>query len=193
MDPLAARIVVAAALVASIALRAPHARASEQLPVAQSRRSGRERLLLLLVGIGFFAPLPWIVSPALAFADYPLHPAAFAAGCVLLVAGLWLFHRSHVDLGRQWSVTLELREGHRLVTSGVYSRVRHPMYTSILLHAAGQALALPNWVAGPAFLVGMSLLVAFRLGAEERMLRDAFGPEWDAYAARTHRLVPGVV
>jgi protein-S-isoprenylcysteine O-methyltransferase Ste14 len=106
--------------------------------------------------------------------------------------GLWLFHRSHVDLGTSWSITLELRKEHRLVTEGVYRRVRHPMYSALLLYSLGQALALPNWVAGPSYLVAMGALFAFRVGPEERMMLAAFGPEYAAYMARTKRLVPGV-
>ena len=110
----------------------------------------------------------------------------------LLALGLWVFQRSHADLGRHWSITLELREGHALVTTGIYARVRHPMYLGLLLYSLGQALVLPNWIAGPSYLVAMGLLFAFRLGPEERMLREAFGAEFDLYRARTKRLVPGV-
>jgi protein-S-isoprenylcysteine O-methyltransferase Ste14 len=78
------------------------------------------------------------------------------------------------------------------VTDGVYRRVRHPMYAALLLYSVGQALALPNAVAGPSYLTAMGLLFAFRVGPEERMMRDEFGGAYDAYAARTRRLVPGV-
>jgi protein-S-isoprenylcysteine O-methyltransferase Ste14 len=108
----------------------------------------------------------------------------------VLAAGLVVFHRSHADLGTNWSITLEIREGHRLVTEGVYRRVRHPMYLALLLHGLGQAILLPNWVAGPAYLVVMLVLVAFRLGPEERMMRERFGAEYDAYAARTRAFGP---
>ena len=105
---------------------------------------------------------------------------------------MWLFHRSHADLGTNWSITLEVREGHRLVTGGVYRRIRHPMYTALFLYCLGLALAVPNWIAGPSYLVAFGLLFALRLGPEERMMRETFGREYDDYAARTQRLVPGV-
>jgi len=84
---------------------------------------------------------------------------------------LWLFQLSHADLGANWSITLEVREKHTLVTQGVYRRVRHPMYTALLLYSVGQALVLPNYVAGPSYGVTMALLVALRIGPEERMMR----------------------
>ena len=139
------------------------------------------------------APLALLAaSPAFAFADYPLRTGPFVAGVVCLAIGLWLFYRSHADLGTNWSVTLELRQEHRLITHGVYRAIRHPMYTALLLYAIGQALAISNWIAGFANLIAMTLLIALRLGAEEQMMVEQFGDAYAAYAARTKRLVPGV-
>ena len=91
-----------------------------------------------------------------------------------------------------WSVTLKTRENHQLVTEGVYRHVRHPMYLALLLYGLGQVLALPNWVAGPSCAVAFVLLFAFRLGPEERMMVSEFGKDYEAYRARSKRLVPGV-
>ena len=142
--------------------------------------------------VGFFVPFVWIASPWLGFAEFPLRPVPLVAGTVLYAAGLWLFHRSHADLGTNWSVTLQVRKEHSLVTQGVYRRIRHPMYTALFLFSLGQAIAVPNWIAGPSDLVVMALLVAARLGPEERLMRETFGARYDEYAARTQRLVPGV-
>jgi protein-S-isoprenylcysteine O-methyltransferase Ste14 len=187
-----AKAVILAATVAMIAIRAPHGQRSRSVKVVVSRKGSLETVLLALAWIGFLVPVIWIVSPAFAFAEYSLRVAPFAAGCVCLVAGLWLFHRSHMDLGKYWSVTLEVREQHRLVTHGVYRRVRHPMYTSLLLYSIGQLLVLPNWVAGPSYLVMFLTLFIFRVLAEERMMREQFGDEYVEYSRLTKRLVPGV-
>jgi protein-S-isoprenylcysteine O-methyltransferase Ste14 len=109
-----------------------------------------------------------------------------------LVIGLWLFHRSHADLGTNWSITLEVREQHRLITQGVYRRIRHPMYLALVLYSVGQALVIPNWVAGPSNLIAVAILFALRVGAEERMMVEAFGDKYAAYSAETKRLVPGI-
>jgi protein-S-isoprenylcysteine O-methyltransferase Ste14 len=97
-----------------------------------------------------------------------------------------------VDLGTNWSNTLELREKHQLVSGGIYSRVRHPMYGALLLYSLGQALVIPNWVAGPLFFVAFAFLVALRIGPEEAMMLDEFGNDYEAYRTKTKRLVPGV-
>jgi protein-S-isoprenylcysteine O-methyltransferase Ste14 len=192
MNPWWAKGAVLLATVVLIAIRAPHGQRSRSVPVERSHKGRLEVALLTLAWVGFLLPLLWVATPLFARADFPLHPAPYAAGLVSLTFGLWLFHRSHADLGRHWSITLELREQHALVTGGVYRRIRHPMYSALFLYCIGQALVLPNWVAGPSYLVSFLLLFALRLGPEERMLRGQFGDEYAEYAARTKRLVPGV-
>lgn len=137
-------------------------------------------------------PLISIVTPLLSFADYPLHRIPFFLGTACLLSGLWLFRRSHVDLGDNWSISLEIRTRHRLVDHGVYARVRHPMYTSIFLQAIAQALLLPNWVAGPSCLLAFILMFALRVSTEERMMLQRFGEDYALYMARSKRLVPGI-
>ncbi len=192
MNPWIAKAVILAASVVMIAIRAPHGHRSRRIEVVKSRKGGLETALLILVMVGFLVPLIWIASPAFSFAEYPLRAGPLAAGSACFVVGLWLFYGSHVDLGTNWSITLEVREQHRLVTRGVYRRIRHPMYTALFLYSVGQALVLPNWVAGPSYLVTFGILFACRVRAEERMMLEQFRDEYAAYMARTHRLVPWV-
>ncbi len=192
MNPWFAKAVVLLASVAMVVIRAPHGQRSRKVPVVRSRKGPREVILLTIAWVAFFLPLVWVVSPAFAFADYPLYPVPLALGTVLLFFGLWIFHRAHADLGTNWSITLEVRERHQLVTHGIYRWVRHPMYLALFLYSAGQALILPNWLAGPSYGVAMALLFAFRLGPEEAMMREEFGKDYEAYRATTKRLVPGV-
>jgi protein-S-isoprenylcysteine O-methyltransferase Ste14 len=192
MNPGIAKATILAASVVMIAIRAPHGHRSRGVKVVKSRKGTTEAVLLTLAWIGFLVPLVWIVSPAFWFAEYPLLAGPFTAGLACLAVGLWVFHRSHVELGTNWSITLEVREGHRLITTGVYRRVRHPMYTALLLYAVGQALIIPNWVVGPSYLIPFGILFAFRVHAEEKMMLDQFGDQYAKYMSRTKRLVPGV-
>ncbi len=146
-------------------------------------------LLMGLMGM-LVAPVVYLLTPCLRFADYAGPPwmtwvggAAFA-GSILL---LWLSHR---DLGRNWAIRIRIREGHSLVTTGVYSRVRHPMYTALLLWATAQALLLQNWLAGPAYLAAFIPSMLYRIPREERMMVGRFGEEYQEYMARTGRLFP---
>ena len=151
----------------------------------------RDRLLIALVGIGqIVLPLLFVWTPALGLADRAQPSACLPLGVVAMAAGLWLFWRSHVDLGDNWSVTLEIDAKHRLVTRGVYRLVRHPMYTSFFVSGIGQALLLANWVAGAAALVAVAVLVIVRLPNEEAMMIEAFGDEYRDYMRRTGGVVP---
>jgi protein-S-isoprenylcysteine O-methyltransferase Ste14 len=180
-------------LVAITIIRTPHGRRVGRLRVVHSRKGRLEVMLLALMWIATtILPLLSIFTPLLSFADHALHPAAFAGGLVSLTAGLWLLHRSHADLGSNWSISLEIREHHQLVSHGVYARIRHPMYTALFLQALAQGLLLPNWLAGPAYFVGFLLMFSLRVTGEERMMLERFGDEYRAYCGRTNRLIPGI-
>ena len=192
MNPWIAKAVILAASIVMVAVRAPHGHRSRGIKVVKHRKGRQEVVLLILAMLGFFVPLIWIASPVFAFAEYPLRPGPLVAGVLCFVVGLWLFYRSHADLGTNWSVTLEVRENHRLITHGVYRRVRHPMYVALFLYSVGQVLVLPNWVAGPSYLITFGILFALRVDAEERMMLEEFGNDYAAYMAKTTRLVPGL-
>ncbi|MDN4592472.1 protein-S-isoprenylcysteine O-methyltransferase, partial [Polycladomyces subterraneus] len=141
-----------------------------------SRKTTIEILLLFLLFVGMIAtPLIYAFTPLLSFADYKLPSWMGWAGVVVLVIALWLFWRSHIDLGQNWSPTLELRKGHQLITSGVYKYIRHPMYASMGLWGVAQVLLLHNWIAGWSSLLLFSLLYFLRVPREEQMMLNQFG------------------
>src|SRR5208337_1784918 len=78
--------------------------------------------------------------------DFPLPFWLRWAGFALGLASLGLWTWTHVALGTLWSAQLQLRANHRLVTSGPYSRIRHPMYTAILVWATSLGFVIANWV-----------------------------------------------
>lgn len=180
--------------VAWYVLRYPHERRARRMAVRHSRRDLREITLLTisLSGLGII-PFTYVLTGFGGFADYTFHPAQGWIGAAVFAVALWLFHRTHRDLGRNWSVSLEVRDQHRLVTEGVYRHVRHPMYSAFFLWALAQLMLLPNLIAGPAGVVGFGILFLFRVGREEAMMRESFGDEYDRYAARTKRLIPWIV
>lgn len=192
MNPWIAKALVLAGTAVMITIRAPHGRRSRTVKVARSHKTPLETGILALAWIGFFIPLIWVVSPAFSFTEYALRTGPPAAGVMCMAIGLWLFYRSHADLGTNWSITLEVREQHRLITHGIYRRIRHPMYSALALYSIGQALVIPNWVAGPSNLIAFAILFLLRVRAEERVMALGFGGEYAAYAARTKRLIPCV-
>ncbi|MFQ5832083.1 MAG: isoprenylcysteine carboxylmethyltransferase family protein [Candidatus Thorarchaeota archaeon] len=105
---------------------------------------------------------------------------------VVAVPLVWWAHRT---LGEYFSYALEVKGGHRLVTSGPYSRVRHPVYTFHILFSAGMALLAANWLLLLFWVI--SIPVAYqRMLTEEKMMIDRFGDEYIDYMKQTGRLVP---
>lgn len=174
-------------------IRYPHDRRSRRTPIIQRVARIHDMALLTISFTGMFvAPAIYVLSSQPRFADYSFQPALAWLGGATFASALWLFRRTHKELGRNWSVTLEIRDRHALVTNGVYRRIRHPMYAAFWLWAVAQALLLPNWVAGPAGLVGFGTLFLLRVGREERLMEQTFGDEYRQYAARTGRIIPRI-
>jgi protein-S-isoprenylcysteine O-methyltransferase Ste14 len=107
-----------------------------------------------------------------------------------MIAALWLFWRSHADLGQNWSRSLELRTAHQLVRHGVYRSTRHPMYAAILLFGLAQGLLLENWLAGWSGFVAFAVMYLVRTPREEKMMCEYFGDEYRDYMRHSGRLFP---
>ena len=180
-----------ASMILMTVIRAPFAKQTAGNTIVETRAITIERVLLGLVAVGgTFLPILHLAIGFLSFANYSPPIWASILGVVVLVPGFWLFWRSHADLGRNWSVTTELREDHDLTTGGVYARVRHPMYTSIWILFAAQPLLVHNWIAGWSGLLAFALLYVVRVPYEEAMMRDRFGTLYEEYCSRTGRLFP---
>lgn len=172
-------------------IRYPFERRAKRVRVVTNRRSPSEIVGLVSALFGL-AILPgfYVATGIPESADYPARWWAVALGAVIFALALWVFRRSHKELGRNWSITLEIRERHALVCDGPYAFVRHPMYTSFMLMGLGQAFLLSNWVAGLAGLIGFAVLFFLRVDKEERMMLENFGPQYRAYMERTKRIIP---
>jgi len=181
------------AFIGYLAIRGAYARRTNRLEKVHRQVDGQEKFLLILViGASTLLPLLYLFTPLLSFADY--RPPSWFRWCGVAVtaAALWLFWRSHADLGDNWSVSLEVRKEHRLVTDGVYRSIRHPMYASIFLWSIAQVLLLPNWLAGCSALATFSLMYVLRTPREERMMCEFFGQQYRDYMDRTGRLFPRI-
>ncbi|MEK1888714.1 MAG: protein-S-isoprenylcysteine O-methyltransferase [Phyllobacterium sp.] len=178
-------------IVAWYVIRYPFERRARRVQVARTARTLSDRIGLATAFFGLaIVPGFYLATGIPKAADYAPYPVAIILGTFTMLLGLWVFRRSHKELGRNWSITLEIREKHKLVSSGPYALVRHPMYTSFLLIALGQAFLLANWVAGLAGLAGFAILFFLRVNKEERMMLENFGPEYRDYMERTKRLIP---
>jgi protein-S-isoprenylcysteine O-methyltransferase Ste14 len=155
------------------------------------RETGGARLLdrVLLLGgyVLLFAEIPLLGAQNLHFMA-PTRSMQIA-GAALTYVGLSLTIWSRARLGRYWSGVVALKEDHRLIQSGPYRVVRHPLYSGIILAAVGMGLCVTTWSS----LAGIVLLtVCFerRAHKEDALLASEFGAEFEAYRQRTGRLAP---
>jgi len=111
-----------------------------------------------------------------------------AAGLVLFVTGGAFGIAGVVVLGRNRTPFPQPRDGSELIQHGIYARVRHPLYTSVMLASLGWALIWQSW---PALLPALALIPFFHAKArrEERWLREKF-PSYAGYEERTPRFLP---
>lgn len=112
-------------------------------------------------------------------------------GVVLFIAGGALRIWPVFVLGKRFSGLVAIQPGHTLVTDGIYSRLRNPSYLGLLVGSLGWALGFRSVVGVLLTLLTLLPLIA-RIRAEERLLRAQFGSEYEAYCARTWRLIPGL-
>jgi protein-S-isoprenylcysteine O-methyltransferase Ste14 len=116
-------------------------------------------------------------------------PARFL-GVVLGFSSVILLVQVHHALGRNFSSTLVIRQGHRLVRTGPYRFVRHPMYSAYLLLFVGAFLMSANWLVGTTGVGIIATLMTIRLVREEALLVERFGAEYEEYRRTTGMFLP---
>jgi protein-S-isoprenylcysteine O-methyltransferase Ste14 len=193
MTALVGKIIWAVLVTAWYAIRFPFERRAKRTRTEATARDTGEwtRMTIAAIGLGVL-PVLFVATGWPKAASYTPSATQIIAGLAAAVFALVLFRKTHVALGKFWSVSLDIRDGHRLITEGIYARLRHPMYTAFWLMALAQALLLPNVVTGSAGLIGFGFLFFSRIGPEEKMMEAKFGNEYTQYRDRTNRIIPGV-
>jgi len=138
-----------------------------------------------------FALLFWqrLAIGILAQRFVPDLPAMDYAGFAATLAGLALATWARIHLGRNWSDKVVIQEGHQLIRTGPYARLRHPIYSGVLLGVLGTALVLGEWRGLVAFVL---LLTNYAIKArkEDRVLAQSFGAEFEEHKRRAGFLLP---
>jgi protein-S-isoprenylcysteine O-methyltransferase Ste14 len=132
----------------------------------------------------YFAGAKWIdafLFPVPAWLKW----VGFAIGILTVLFWTWV----QVTLDTQWSPQLQLTKEHRLITTGPYARIRHPLYAGMCGWFVSLSLLTANWIfVGVCVLTFAGLL--WRIPKEEQMMIEAFGDEYKKYMDRTGRLFP---
>ncbi|MGE5326727.1 MAG: methyltransferase family protein [Deltaproteobacteria bacterium] len=158
---------------------------------AVKRQSWSGRLVTLALGsIPFFLLFSTRLRlGVLAERLYPDRRVVAPGGLALTLAGMSLTMWARYILGRNWSAMVTIKRDHRLIRTGPYAMIRHPIYSGLLLALLGTAFVVGE-VRG--FLAVVFAFVAWfvKSRAEERFLREEFGEEYEAYRRHTYAFVP---
>ncbi|HEX3879567.1 MAG TPA: isoprenylcysteine carboxylmethyltransferase family protein [Bryobacteraceae bacterium] len=138
------------------------------------------------------AALFLVILPISGLGRYlPASPYIMGAGVALEASGLAFAIWARRHLGANWSGRVTIKQGHELIRSGPYRRLRHPIYTGIIAMYVGAAIVTGEWLA----VIGIVLIVVAylrKLRLEETTLEGAFGPAYQAYRCETSALFPGL-
>ena len=160
------------------------------LDTMEDRSSTLDNILLALNGVAMILPLFYVFTAWFDFANFTLPFWLRWIGVVLFAAATYLLWLTHQAMGRNWTISLGIREEHKLVTDGIFRYLRHPMYAAHLLWAIAQPLILANWLAGFPFLLTQTAQYWLRIKAEEEMMVEHFGDEYRNYMGTTGGLFP---
>jgi len=128
------------------------------------------------------------------FARLPLSRMAREITAIaLMVVGLAFRWYSIYTLGRFFTVNVAAHADHQLVDFGPYRLIRHPSYTGLLIAFVGLAIYFGTWVGLIVMLVPITLALLYRIRVEEAALVGALGAQYEAYCARTKRLIPSLL
>ena len=167
---------------------ASRARATQR---AETRGSRWTHLALIVSAFALIITGGLSIGP-LARNILPQSNAVQVIGIIVTALGLLLAIWARVHLGRYWSGTIAIKQDHRLIRTGPYAWVRHPIYTGLLVGMAGTAIAVGE-VSG--LLATVLIFIAYyrKIRIEERFLVEQFGPEYVQYQHEVKALVPLVV
>lgn len=112
-----------------------------------------------------------------------------SVGVLVYLLGLAWVCWAFLTLGKQHSAEVTIQKEHELITEGPYRWLRHPMYLGLIVFPMGVGLVFGSWIgiALPLLLVGVFI---WRIGDEEKLLRQEFGERWDTYCQHTWRFIP---
>ncbi len=122
---------------------------------------------------------------------YTMQSPMNVVGALIFIIGLVITVNAQMTLKRNYSSMLRIREGHQLITHGIYKYVRHPVYTGTLLRFFAIPIYATSFL-GFLFALGGIPLVIYRIGVEEQMLIEEFSDEYLEYTKATRKLFPYV-
>jgi protein-S-isoprenylcysteine O-methyltransferase Ste14 len=144
-------------------------------------------LLVLTFAAGFF--IPFFAGRKIFDLNIPSFLRYLGLFCVH--AGMFIRLVAVRTLKRQFSIYVAIQENHQLITNGIYSQIRHPIYLGAFLTLTGFALIFPT-LPGFLFVFIYSMLLGHRMTQEERLMLKHFGSVYEEYISKSYRLIPHI-
>ena len=163
----------------------------EKLKTAEKEMSrGLKIVTVIITAIGGPGLVLYLIAPPWwTWTHLPLGELTQWSGITLAIPPIFFLVWVHRHLDTQWSIALELREEHKLITSGPYKRIRHPMYLGIFVYTIGLMLISSDLLV--LIFFAFSIWVNYiRIPDEERMMIDEFGDEYREYMKHSGKLFP---
>jgi protein-S-isoprenylcysteine O-methyltransferase Ste14 len=155
------------------------------------RRDLGSRLGIFLgIGLGLSLTFRFAALHVLALPGSPW--GWFIGGALLGLAGILIRQRAVAQLGSYFRTRVTLLDDHRLITDGLYARLRHPAYSGAWLTCFGIGIASASLAGIIVMIVLPGLALAWRMRVEERALAERFGADWQSHRARTAAIIPGL-
>ncbi len=146
-------------------------------------------IAVIVLGYLISAIVYVLIPEYIVWAQFPFPALVRWAGCAVAIMTIPLLAWIHIALGKHYAADLVMKDNHKLVTSGPYSRIRHPMYTVLITFSIGISIISANLLL-IAFSVLLVMLFPFLARQEEQMLLDGLGEEYSQYMERTGRFFP---
>ncbi len=174
-------------------VRSPHMKNYKKTEKINSKKTSREKFLAFIVAIGMMiVPMIYVFTPWLNSFNIGLPDWVRWTGVIVYGFGIILFWWVHKTLGKNWSPVLEIRKDHKLIITGPYKYIRHPMYTVIWIWVLFQGIILSNWAVMIVGILTWSILYFIRLPEEEKLMIEEFEEEYKDYMKRTKKIIPWI-
>ena len=159
----------------------------------RAKNKTTERIKVFIAGIGMiFVPLLSVFSSYLNCFKIRVPSFFIVLTTLLLILDIYYFYLIHKQLGDNWSLVLEIKVKQKLIKTGVYKYVRHPMYAQCWIWTLLQGIILTNYFVEIFGILCWGYLYFTRVGPEEQMMIEEFGEEYIEYMKHTGRLIPKI-
>jgi protein-S-isoprenylcysteine O-methyltransferase Ste14 len=171
--------------------RAPYAHKVKKLKIIKSKRKKTQITMTILCGLGMMImPLFYVFSDYLNRYNIGLPDWARIIGIIGFAFAVFMHIWTHYALKTNWDPYVEIHKKHKLITTGPYEHIRHPMYTAFFMWSIFQGILLSNYLVLIAGVVSFDMMYLSRIKHEEDLMIEQFGNKYRQYMKRTYRLFP---